>query len=94
MSKKHVGSHFEDFLAKEGRLNESTAVALKRVIAWQLEQAIKKQHLTKNIVAKRMKTSRAQLDRLLDPANSSVTLETITRAAAAVGREVKITLTA
>ena len=94
MSKKHVGSHFEDFLAKQGRLNESTAVALKRIIAWQLEQAIKKQHLTKNIVAKRMKTSRAQLDRLLDPANSAVTLETITRAAAAVGREVKITLTA
>ena len=72
MSKKHVGSHFEDFLAKQGRLNESTAVALKRVIAWQLEQAIKKQHLTKNIVAKRMKTSRAQLDRLLDPANSEI----------------------
>ncbi|MGH8402011.1 MAG: Fis family transcriptional regulator [Gammaproteobacteria bacterium] len=94
MSKKHVGSNFEDFLAKEGRLNESTAVALKRVIAWELERAIKAQHLTKNIVAKRMKTSRAQLDRLLDPGNPSVTLETITRAARAVGREVKITLTA
>jgi antitoxin HicB len=94
MSKRHLGSHFEDFLKKEGRLNASTAVALKRVIAWELERAIKTQHLTKNTVAKRMKTSRAQLDRLLDPDNPSVTLETITRAAAAVGREVRISLAA
>jgi hypothetical protein len=94
MSKKHIGSDFEDFLREEGQLDTSTAVALKRVIAWELEQAIKAQHLTKNTVAKRMKTSRAQLDRLLDPANPSVTLETIARAAAAVGREVKITLAA
>lgn len=94
MSKKHIGSRFEDFLHEEGRLDESTAVALKRVIAWELERAIKSQHLTKNAVAKRMKTSRAQLDRLLDPDNPSVTLETITRAASAVGREVKVTLTA
>ena len=64
------------------------------MIAWQLEQAIKSQHLTKNAVAKRMKTSRAQLDRLLDPANPSVTLETIARAAAAVGKDVKLVLTA
>jgi predicted XRE-type DNA-binding protein len=94
MSKKHVGSKFEDFLAKEGRLQQSTAVALKRVIAWQLEKAIKAQHLTKNTVAKRMKTSRAQLDRLLDPTNPSVTLDTLARAAAAVGREIKIELAA
>jgi antitoxin HicB len=92
MSKKHVGSKFEDFLSEEGRLQESTAVALKRVIAWQLEKAIKTQHLTKNTVAKRMKTSRAQLDRLLDPTNPSVTLDTLARAAAAVGREIKIVL--
>lgn len=90
MSKKHIGSDFEDFLHEEGRLEESTAVALKRVIAWQLEQAMKKQHLTKNTVAKRMRTSRAQLDRLLDPKNPSVTLDTIARAAKAVGREVVI----
>lgn len=94
MSKKHVGGKFEDFLADEGRLQQSTAVALKRVIAWQLEKAIKSQHLTKNTVAKRMKTSRAQLDRLLDPTNPSVTLDTLARAAAAVGREIKIELAA
>ncbi len=94
MSKKHIGGDFEEFLHAEGRLDESTAIALKRVIAWQLEQAIKSQHLTKNAVAKRMKTSRAQLDRLLDPTNPSVTLETIARAASAVGREIKIALTA
>lgn len=94
MKKKHVGSKFEDFLLEEGRLQQSTAVALKRVLAWQLEKAMKAQHLTKNTVAKRMKTSRAQLDRLLDPANPSVTLETIARAAAAVGKEIKIELAA
>ena len=94
MSKKHIGGDFEEFLHEEGRLDESTAIALKRVIAWQLEQAIKSQHLTKNAVAKRMKTSRAQLDRLLDPTNPCVTLETIARAASAVGREIKIALTA
>lgn len=94
MSKKHIGSDFEEFLHEEGRLEASSALALKRVIAWQLEQAIKSQHLTKNAVAKRMKTSRAQLDRLLDPTNPSVTLETIARAASAVGREIKIALTA
>lgn len=93
MSRKHIGSRFENFLRDDGRLDESTAVALKRVIAWELERAMKSRHLTKNAVAKRMKTSRAQLDRLLDPDNSSVTLETIARAAAAVGKEVKITLT-
>ncbi|MGH8307090.1 MAG: hypothetical protein ACRER0_02350 [Gammaproteobacteria bacterium] len=64
MRNKHVSSKFEDFLAKEGRLNESTAIALKRVIAWELERAIKVQHLTKSIVSKSMKTSRALLDRL------------------------------
>lgn len=93
MSRKYIGSRFENFLHDEGRLDESTAVALKRVIAWELERAMKSRHLTKNVVAKRMKTSRAQLDRLLDPDNPSVTLETIARAAAAVGKEVKITLT-
>ncbi len=90
MSKKHIGSEFEDFLRGEGRLEQSTAVALKRVIAWQLERAMKQQHLTKGAVARRMQTSRAQLDRLLDPTNPSVTLETIARAARAVGRDVII----
>ncbi|HET7923184.1 MAG TPA: Fis family transcriptional regulator [Gammaproteobacteria bacterium] len=94
MRKKHIGSDFEDFLREEDRLEQSTAIALKRVIAWQLEQAMKKQHLTKNVVAKRMQTSRGQLDRLLDPGNPSVTLDTIARAAKAVGREVVIKFTA
>jgi uncharacterized protein YeaC (DUF1315 family) len=90
MSKKHVGTKLSSFLKEEGRLQESTAVALKRVIAWQLEQAMKTQHLTKHMVAQRMRTSRAQLDRLLDPKNPSVTLDTLARAAAAVGGQLKI----
>ena len=95
MTKKknpHRGSKFEDFLAEQGLLEDVTATAMKRVLAWQIEQAMKKQKLTKTAMAKRMGTSRAALDRLLDADNTSVTLQTMGRAAAALGKELSITL--
>jgi len=67
-------------------------VAIKRLLAWQIGQAMEKRHLTKAEMARRMDTSRSQLDRLLDPDSDSVTLETLTRAARAVGRQVKVEL--
>jgi hypothetical protein len=66
MSKKHIGSSFDDFLADEAMLEESTAVAIKRVIAWQIAQEMRAQHLTKTALAKKMHTSRAALNRLPD----------------------------
>ena len=81
-----IGSSFDDFLKEEGIYEEVTARAIKRVIARQLGTLMHDQGLTKAILAKRMGTSRAQLDRLLDPDNESVTLGTLTRAAQAVGR--------
>jgi antitoxin HicB len=89
---KHVGSSFEDFLKEEGTYEETTAHALKRVLAWQIEQAMAAQGFTKAETAKRMKTSRAQLDRLLDPQNDRVQLDTLQRAAAAVGRRLRVEL--
>ena len=88
----HRGSKFEDFLAEQGLLEDVTATAMKRVLAWQIEQAMKKQKLTKTAMAKRMGTSRAALDRLLDADNTSVTLQTMGRAAAALGKELSIML--
>lgn len=90
MRKKHVGSSFDDFLDEEGRLEESTAVAMKRVIAWQIQQAMKEAHMNKATLARRMNTSRAQLDRLLDGDNPSATLDTIARAASALGKRVRL----
>ncbi len=95
MTKKrnpHLGSKFEDYLAEEGLLEEVTATAMKRVLAWQIAQAMKKQRVTKSAMAKRMRTSRAALDRLLDADNTSVTLQTMGRAAAVLGKELSITL--
>ncbi|HEY1935047.1 MAG TPA: XRE family transcriptional regulator [Acetobacteraceae bacterium] len=88
----HIGSSFADFLKEEGLYEEVTAHAIKRVLAWQIEQAMQEQGLTKVEMAKRMKTSRAQLDRLLDPNNDKVQLDTIQRAAAAVGRKLHLEL--
>lgn len=88
----HIGSAFSDFLQEEGLYEEVTAHAIKRVLAWQIEQAMKTQGLTKVEMAKRMKTSRAQLDRLLDPNNDKVQLDTIQRAAVAVGRRLHLEL--
>jgi antitoxin HicB len=88
----HIGSSFDDFLEEEGLLEEVTATAMKRVLAWQIAQAMKKQRVTKSAMAKRMRTSRAALDRLLDADNTSVTLQTMGRAAAVLGKELSITL--
>jgi DNA-binding Xre family transcriptional regulator len=93
MKKKgRIGSSFDDFLKREGLYEEVTARAIKRVIARQLDALMHEQALSKSGLAKRMKTSRAQLDRLLDPDNESVTLGTLTRAARAVGRHLRIEL--
>jgi hypothetical protein len=83
---------FDDFLASENVLEESQDVAVKRVLAWQIAEAMKAQGITKTAMALRMKTDRRQLDRLLDPANHSVTLSTLQRAAHAVGRTLRIEL--
>jgi antitoxin HicB len=87
-----IGSSFDDFLKKEGIYEEVTARAIKRVIARQLDALMEEEGLSKTELAKRMKTSRAQLDRLLDPDNESVTLGTLTRAAQAVGRRLRMEL--
>ena len=94
MTKKkgRVGSSFDNYLKKDGIYEEVTARAIKRVIARQLDALMQNQGLTKSSLAKRMKTSRAQLDRLLDPDNESVTLATLTRAAQAVGRNLRMAL--
>lgn len=92
MSKKHIGSSFDAFLAEDGLLNEASAVAVKRVLAWQIAEAMKAQKLSKAKMAALMKTSRPALERLLDPSNASVTLQTMSRAAAAVGKRLRIQL--
>ena len=86
------GSSFEDFLKDEGLLDVSNATAVKRALAWQIAEAMRTQHLTKSAMAARMHTSRSQLERLLDPEKTGVSLETIQRAAAVVGRELRIEL--
>ena len=88
----HVGSDFEDFLAEEGQLEASTAVAVKRVLAWQLERAMAEGRVSQAELARRMKTSRAVIHRLLDASDPSVTLSTISKAAAALGRSVRLQL--
>lgn len=89
---KHIGSSLDDFLREEGVLEEARTIALKEALAWQIEQTMEKERISKVEMARRMKTSRAALDRLLDPENGSVTLATLTRAARAVGRELRIEL--
>ena len=93
MKNEYIGSNFDDFLAEEGLLAETETVAVKRVIAYQVEQMMKEQNLTKTEMSRRMNTSRAALERLLDPANQSITLQTMERAAKALGRRLQITLT-
>ncbi|HEY6264428.1 MAG TPA: helix-turn-helix transcriptional regulator [Candidatus Acidoferrum sp.] len=86
----HSGSTFDNFLDSEGIREEVEAVAIKRVLAWQLEQAMQERRKTKQAMAKQLHTSRSQLDRLLDPQNVSVTLDTIARAARALGKRLVI----
>lgn len=92
MKNKHIGSNLDDFLEEEGILAEVEAAAVKRVLAYKVEQMMKKKHITKTSLAKKMHTSRSALDRLLDPDNVSVTLQTLERAALAVGKRLKINL--
>ena len=92
MDTTHVGSSFDDFLAEEGLLAEVSALALKRVLAWQIVQAMEIQGLNKAAMAEAMKTSRSALDRLLDPENIAVTLKTMDRAATVLGKQLRIEL--
>jgi predicted thioesterase len=87
---RHVGSTFDAFLEEEGIRDEVEAAAIKRVFARRVAQARKAKRLTKAAMARRMRTSRMALDRLLDPNNTSVTLHTMLRAAAAVGKRVRV----
>jgi antitoxin HicB len=88
----HIGSSFDDFLDEENLLVEANEIAIKRVIAWQLQQEIEAKHMTKTDVAKAMGTSRAAVDRLLDPNNTSVTLNTLSKAARILGKKIEIDL--
>ncbi len=90
MSRRNIGSNFDTFLEDEGLLEESTATAVKRVIAYQLAEKMIEDKLTKAEMARRMDTSRSALDRLLDPDNSSVTLQTLQSAVQALGGRLKI----
>jgi len=91
MSKKHMGSSIDDFLKEENIFEEAQAQAVKEVVAWQLAEAMKKKKISKNKMAMLLKTSRTQVDRLLDPKND-ITLGSLQRAAAMVGRRVTIEL--
>ena len=88
----HRGSSLDEFFAQEGILEEFQAKAIKEVVAWQLGEAMRKRKLSKNALAKQMHTSRTQIDRLLDPEAGNVTIETLQRAAAVVGKRVQIQL--
>lgn len=92
MKKKNLGSSFDSWLREEGIYEEATSSAIKRVLARQVETAMREQNFTKAEMARRMHTSRASLNRLLDPTNDAVTLATLKKAAEAVGREIKLEL--
>ncbi len=89
-----IGSTLDEFLTEDGVLEEVSARAIKRVIAWQLAEAMKSQGLTKTVMAERMHTSRSMLDRLLNETDTGLTIETLSRAAQAVGYRVKVELAA
>jgi len=93
VEKGSAGESFEDFLKDQGMLEETTEQAVKRVLAFQLAETMKEQGISKVEMAKRLSTSRSQLDRLLDPTHDGVTLGALTRAARAVGRGLRVELT-
>ncbi len=88
----HFGSAFEDFLREEGIADAVNAAAIKHVLAWQIQQEMKAQGISKSEMARRMGTSRAHLDRLLDPKNDKVQIDTVQRAASAIGRKLRLEL--
>ena len=92
MNKKHIGSNFDDFLKEENLYEQIQTVAIKRVIAYQIAEEMKNKKLSKTEMAGRMKTSRAALERLLDPDNASITLITLERAASALGKKLTVQL--
>jgi len=92
MAKKNVGRNFDEFLEEEGILEEVSAVAVKRLIAFQLAEKMSEKNLSKSELARRMATSRSALDRLLDPDNSSVTLQTLQSAVQALGGRLNVEL--
>ncbi|MEA3440012.1 MAG: helix-turn-helix transcriptional regulator [Chloroflexota bacterium] len=92
MKEEFIGSDFDDFLEEEGLLADAEAVAFKRVIAYHISQMMTEQNITKTAMAERMNTSRAALNRLLDPNNKSVTLKTLEQAASALGKKLQIEL--
>ncbi len=92
VEKGKVGSSFDDFLKEQGTYEETTGQAIKRVLAYQLETAMKESGINKVEMAKQLKTSRSQLDRLLDPDNDKVTLTALSQAAKAVGRTLRLEL--
>ncbi len=89
---KHIGSDFDSFLEEEGILEHSESIATKRVIAFQIKEIMKEHHLTKTGLAQKMHTSRSAIDRLFDPVNESVTLQTLNKAASALGKKLKVEL--
>lgn len=92
MNENHLGSNLDDFLAEEGLLAEAEAVAWKRVIAFQIAQLMQEQNMSKTEIARRMQTSRASVDRLLDPENESATLITLEKAALALGKRLQVAI--
>jgi predicted transcriptional regulator len=92
MKEENIGSSFDSWLREEGIYEEVTATAIKRVVARQVESAMREKGLTKAEMARRMHTSRAALDRLLDPDNAAITLTTLQKAANAIGREIRLEL--
>ncbi|MDX1524547.1 MAG: XRE family transcriptional regulator [Anaerolineae bacterium] len=90
---RYSGSNFDDFLAEEGILEEVSAKALKRLLTLQIADVMEETNLTKTSLARKMHTSRSQLDRLLDPDNTSITLESLQRLASAVGKQLRIEFT-
>lgn len=92
MTNKHKGSSFDAFLKEEGLCDRAEAIAIKRIIALEIKNTMKANHITKSTLAKRMKTSRPSLDRLLDPENTSTTLHTLVKVAWVLGKRLQITL--
>ncbi|OGQ81193.1 MAG: Fis family transcriptional regulator [Deltaproteobacteria bacterium RIFOXYA12_FULL_58_15] len=89
---KHVGSSLDSLLEEEGILSTVTDIAIKRVLAWQVAEEMKRQGISKAQMARRMGTSRAALERLIDPENASVTLRTVYRAASVLGKQISLKL--
>ncbi len=92
MNNKHIGTDFSDFLKEDGIFEETNDIAIKRVIAYQLEQEMKAQNITKTKMAEMMNTSRAVVNRLLNPDNSSLTLSTLESATQALGKRLNISI--